>query len=352
MRLSIVIPMHNEERNAAPMLERVHEALSSYTLPWELIVVDDGSSDGTATELQKGANRFGGHVRVVRLRRNFGQSAAMQAGIDAARGEVIATLDGDLQNDPHDIPRMVERLQHEELDLVAGWRKERKDGLWLRRLPSQAANRIIAALTGVSLHDYGCSLKVYRTEVLRRVRLYGEMHRFIPAWMAKYTSPARIAEEVVTHHPRIHGKSKYGISRTFRVIIDLLSVWFFMRYAAKPGHFFGAIGMVSGAIGSAMLLYLFVHKLLGEDIGNRPMLITAVLLILMAVQFMTTGVVAELLARTYYEAGPSAGHAYLTLPDSSESEPAWHELHGQPGDASDSTENMPAHWSDGSTAAS
>jgi glycosyltransferase involved in cell wall biosynthesis len=189
-------------------------------------------------------------VRVVALMRNFKQTAAMQAGLDAARGDVIVTMDGDLQNDPIDIPRMVGRLLREDLDLVAGWRKNRKDGMILRKIPSKIANRLIARITGVHLQDYGCSLKAFRATAIKNVRLYGEMHRFIPAWLATVTTPRKIAQEVVTHHARMFGESKYGISRTFRVILDLIFVYFFMRFRTRPGHFFGGIGLGLGALGS------------------------------------------------------------------------------------------------------
>lgn len=265
-------------------------------------MVDDGSRDDTARRLHAEAARYGAHVRVVELMRNFGQTAAMQAGLDAARGEVIATLDGDLQNDPADIPAMVERMYAEDLDLVAGWRRNRQDALVMRKIPSRIANRLIARTTGVHLHDYGCSLKIYRASVIKRVRLYGEMHRFIPAWMAMATSPARIGEMVVNHNARVHGESKYGISRTFRVVLDLLAVAFFMRYRARPMHFFGSIGLVSGGIGGLILAYLAVLKFgYGESIGTRPLLLVGVVLVIAALQFLTTGVLAELMARTYFE---------------------------------------------------
>ncbi|MFP4155822.1 MAG: glycosyltransferase family 2 protein [Halothiobacillaceae bacterium] len=299
--LSLVIPMFDEQDNVLPMLERIEEALADYPGPWEVLLVDDGSSDQTTRRMAEGRTRHGRHVRPILLRRNFGQTAAMQAGIDLARGEVIATLDGDLQNDPVDIPRMVTRLVDEDLDLVAGWRKNRQDNLWLRKVPSRIANRLIRRITGVELHDYGCSLKVFRAEVIKGVRLYGEMHRFIPAWMATHTAPSRIAEEVVTHHPRTRGASKYGISRTFRVIIDLLSVYFFMRFAARPAHFFGSLGMAFGVIGLGILGYLFGLKLTGADIGDRPLLLVGIMSVLISVQILTTGVLSEMLSRTYYE---------------------------------------------------
>ena len=307
-RLSVVVPMYNEEDNALLMVARVDEALADYPHPWELIMVDDGSSDATAARLKEAGRHHGAHVRVVELQRNFGQTAAMQAGIDTARGDVIVTLDGDLQNDPVDIPRMVKRLLEEDLDLVAGWRKARRDNLWLRKLPSKLANRLIARITGVYLHDYGCSLKAFRAHVLKSVRLYGEMHRFIPAWIATNTTPARIREEVVTHHARQHGTSKYGIARTFRVLLDLLSVYFFMRYRARPGHFFGKIALVFGGLGSVILGYLFVIKLLGHDIGTRPLLLIGVLCVIMAVQFLTTGVLSEMMSRTYFESSASLSY--------------------------------------------
>lgn len=300
-RLSLVIPMYNEQDNVLPMLERVHEVLGHYPMPWEVLLVNDGSSDGTLAMMREGQAKYGEHVRVVELRRNFGQTAAMQAGIDLARGDVIATLDGDLQNDPVDIPRMVNRLLDEDLDLVAGWRKNRQDAVIMRKIPSRIANALIRRITRVQLHDYGCSLKVFRAEVVKSIRLYGEMHRFIPAWLATYTAPNRIAEEVVQHHPRTRGVSKYGISRTFRVIIDLLVVYFFMRFSARPGHFFGMVGLGLGSAGGLIMAYMVLLKILGEDIGTRPLFFTGILLILVGVQMLTTGVVAEMLSRVYFE---------------------------------------------------
>jgi glycosyltransferase involved in cell wall biosynthesis len=322
--LSIVIPMYNEAENVEPMITRVHEGLAGYAHPWELILVDDGSSDATPSELRRVGAKFGPHVRVVELMRNFRQTAAMQAGIDAARGDVIVTLDGDLQNDPVDIPRMVARLLNEDLDMVAGWRKNRQDGLFLRKIPSRIANRLIARITGVKLNDYGCSLKVFRGSVIRRVRLYGEMHRFIPAWLATVTTPRRIAEEAVSHHARQFGESKYGISRTFRVILDLISVYFFMRFRARPGHFFGGAGLGLGALGSLILIYLAGLKLFTHaDIGTRPLFFVGFFSIIMAVQFILTGVVAETLARIYFESGSSRPYEVRT-PQNLTADEAWH----------------------------
>ncbi len=313
LSLSLVVPMYNEEENVAPMLVRIHEVLGDYPHPWEIVLVDDGSADATNEHMRAQRERFGPHVRVLTLQRNFGQTAAMQAGIDCARGSVVALLDGDLQNDPADIPDMVQRLVDEDLDMVAGWRKNRQDDFWRRKIPSRIANRLIRSITGVNLHDYGCSLKVFRAHVLKGVRLYGEMHRFIPAWFATQTSPRRIREHVVQHHARAHGTSKYGISRTFRVILDLLSVYFFMRFKARPGHFFGSIGLVFGAIGSVILGYLFVIKVfMGSDIGTRPLLFVGVMCMLVSVQLITTGVLSELMTRTYFESGQQ--RSYVVRP--------------------------------------
>ena len=302
-KLSIVIPVYNEEDNIAPLLSHMHEALAGYHHAWELILVDDGSSDDTTKRITSGIQEYGSHVRVINLQRNFGQTAAMQAGFDHARGSVIITLDGDLQNDATDIPRMVKRLLEEDLDLVSGWRKSRQDD-FLRSLLSTAANLLIRNITRVNLHDYGCTLKAFRADIIKPVRLFGEMHRFIPAWMATQTTPARIKEEVVKHHPRQFGESKYGLSRTFRVILDLLAVYFFMRYRAKPGHFFGKIGFIFAALGGIALTYLlFVKLIIGDDIGSRPLLLIGVMFIVLAVQMVTTGVLSELISRNYYETG-------------------------------------------------
>ncbi|HJV24251.1 MAG TPA: glycosyltransferase family 2 protein [Aromatoleum sp.] len=327
--LSVVVPMYNEAENVEPLLERIHLALNPYPWPWEVVLVDDGSSDATPAELARCAKKFGPHVRIVELMRNFKQTAAMQAGLDAARGSVIVTMDGDLQNDPIDIPRMANRLLTEDLDLVAGWRKDRQDGLLLRKIPSRIANRLIAKMTGVHLRDYGCSLKVYRASAIKSVRLYGEMHRFIPAWLATVTTPRRIAQEVVTHHARVFGQSKYGISRTFRVVLDLVFVYFFMRYRTRPGHFFGGIGIGLGALGTLILAYLFGIKFfLGETIGTRPLLFAGFFLVIAGIQMVTSGVLAELLARVYYESGTS--RAYLARPTAELDEAdGWHRTHAK-----------------------
>ncbi|MEJ2572875.1 MAG: glycosyltransferase family 2 protein [Gammaproteobacteria bacterium] len=307
-RLSVVVPMYNEQESVTPFVTQLHEALADYHHPWELVLVNDGSADDTERQMQNNAQQWGKHVRIITLQRNFGQTAAMQAGIDAARGNVIATMDGDMQNDPVDIPRMVKRLLEEDLDLVAGWRKDRQDTM-MRKIPSRIANRLIGRITQVELHDYGCSLKVFRAAIIKSVRLYGEMHRFIPAWMAANTAPSRIKEEVVRHHARQYGQSKYGLGRTFRVILDLLAVYFFMRFRSRPGHFFGRIGLIFGGLGAAGLAYLaFVKIIFGEDIGTRPLLLVSVLLVVMSVQFLTTGVLSEMMTRTYFESSQTRSY--------------------------------------------
>ncbi|MDQ6435671.1 glycosyltransferase family 2 protein [Mesorhizobium sp. LHD-90] len=298
IELSILIPLHNEEENVAPLVERVCDALKDFGKPWELIIVDDGSTDDTLVNARKEFEREGLDLRIIEFQRNFGQAAGLQAGIDAARGRLLATLDGDLQNDPYDISKMIAMLEERQLDLVCGWRKSRQDGLVLRLIPSWIANRLIRKVTGVKVHDYGCGLKVYRARVMKQIQIMGGMHRFIPAWIGSVVPSSRIDEMVVNHHARQFGQSKYGISRTFRVVLDLLSVLFFMSFRHRPGHFFGTIGLVFGGLSGLAFLYLFIVKFfLGEDIGTRPMLIVAVMLFIGAVQMVTTGILAEMLAR-------------------------------------------------------
>lgn len=301
IELSLVVPLFNEEESVTPLIERIVSSMVDYPASWELILVDDGSTDATIANARTALDRPGLDLKIVALQRNFGQTAAMQAGINQAEGRLIATLDGDLQNDPKDIPHMVAELERRELDLLVGWRKNRQDGLLLRKVPSFIANRLIGRITGVRLHDYGCSLKIYRSAVIKQVKLMGEMHRFIPAWVAGVVPSSRIGEMPVTHHARQHGISKYGISRTFRVILDLLSVMFFMRFKARPGHFFGSLGLGLGAISVLILFYLFIDKfIMGNDIGTRPLFLIGVMLFLSSVQMITTGILAEMIARTYY----------------------------------------------------
>ena len=310
--LSVVVPLRDEEDNVLPLATQVQAALAGAPWPWQLILVDDGSRDRTGERIREAVAASPRHLSGAILRRGFGQTAAMQAGFDLARGTVIATLDGDLQNNPHDIVRMVRRLLDDDLDLLVGWRRTRHDGL-LRRLPSRLGNRLIGLLTGVPLHDYGCTLKVYRTAVLRRVRLYGEMHRFIPSWMATLTSLDRIAEEEVSHYPRRHGRSKYGrygLSRAVKVLLDLLTMAFFVRFRASPGHFFGRIGLACGGGGLLVLAWLSWLKLgEGAAIAGRPLLLLGILLVVIGAQFVCTGILTEMLARTWFETG--AAPAYL-----------------------------------------
>jgi glycosyltransferase involved in cell wall biosynthesis len=299
IELSVLIPVHNEEENVTLMIERVADALKEFGKPWELIIIDDGSTDATLSRARKEIGRPGLDLKVIEFQRNFGQAAGLQAGFDAARGRLIATLDGDLQNDPYDIQRMIAALEERELDMLCGWRKSRQDGLWLRLIPSWIANRLIGRITGVKIHDYGCGLKVYRGEIVKQVRIMGGMHRFIPAWIASVVPSTRIGEMVVNHHARQFGTSKYGISRTFRVILDLLAVLFFMRFRARPGHFFGMIGLGFGGVSMLLFLYLLIVKFgFGQDIGTRPMLTVAMMLFIGSVQMITTGILAEMLART------------------------------------------------------
>ncbi|SCW29632.1 Glycosyltransferase involved in cell wall bisynthesis [Rhizobium mongolense subsp. loessense] len=319
LELSLVVPVFNEEESVGPLVERICDAMVAYPYRWELILIDDGSADATLVNARKYLGREGLALRIVELQRNFGQTAAMQAGIDTAQGRLIATMDGDLQNDPKDIPSMISELERRELDLLVGWRKNRKDGLLLRKIPSWCANYLIGRITGVKLHDYGCSLKIYRASIIKQVKLMGEMHRFIPAWVAGVVPSSRIGEMGVTHHARQHGQSKYGISRTFRVILDLLSVMFFMRYKARPGHFFGSLGLGLGALATLILLYLFFDKfILGNDIGTRPMLMVGVVLLLSSVQLITTGILAEMIARTYYRNDASPNYIVRQIFDGSD----------------------------------
>ena len=298
LHLSIVVPLYNEQDNVAPLVDAVHRALAACPWPWELILVDDGSADQTLALVEAERAARGDHVRVIGLRRNFGQTAAMQAGIEAAQGELIATLDGDLQNDPADIVPLARHLLDADLDVVAGWRKKRHDTFLTRRLPSLLANRLIGRMTGVRLHDYGCTLKVFRAAVLKQVPLFGEMHRFIPAWLVTVIPARRIAELPVNHAPRRAGTSTYGLWRTVHVVLDLLVVFFFLRYNARPGHFFGLLGLGIGGLGAASLAWLaFVKFVLGESIGGRPMLLIGVVCVLAAIQLVTTGVLAEILLR-------------------------------------------------------
>jgi glycosyltransferase involved in cell wall biosynthesis len=298
MDLSIIVPAYNEEEGVEALTREIISALRPLEKNYELIVVDDGSTDRTYSILSD-LNRQDPRIKVLCLKRNFGQTAALAAGIHYAKGDVIVFLDGDGQNDPKDIPTLLSKLA-EGFDLVAGWRSPRRDPFWSRRLPSLIANKLISWMTRVKLHDYGCTLKAIRREVAKELKLYGEMHRFIPA--IAYERGAKVAEIKVNHRARQWGKSKYGIGRTFRVVLDLLTVKFLISYATRPLHIFGLIGLLSGALGFAFGVYLTVQKLLyGVEIGGRPLLLLAILLIVIGFQFVTLGLLGEMLARTYHE---------------------------------------------------
>lgn len=296
--ISVVIPVYNEEQNIAPCLKELMQVLSPLGEAFELIFVDDGSRDGTKEELARVADG-NQHVRLVEFRRNFGQTAAMAAGFDHARYDYVVPIDGDLQNDPAEIPKMIAKLD-EGYDLVAGWRRDRKDTYISRKLPSLIANRLISWATNVKLHDYGCTLKAMRREVAQGIKLYGEMHRFIPALAAEYG--AKICEIPVNHRPRVFGTSKYGISRTIRVILDLMTVKFLLGYSKRPIHLFGPIGLIASFSGALILGWLAIERLfLSQPLANRPILLLGALLLLVGIQFLVFGLLAEVLARTYYE---------------------------------------------------
>ncbi|HET9430632.1 MAG TPA: glycosyltransferase family 2 protein [Chitinophagaceae bacterium] len=292
--LSVVVTVMNEEENVQPLLEGIRTALTGFD--YEVVLVDDGSTDMTIQKILENSDE---RTVLVELRKNYGQSTAMTAGIDHSRGKYVALLDGDLQNDPTDIPAMLELLKREEWDVVAGNRKNRKDGFILRKIPSRIANALIRRMTGVYIRDYGCTLKVFKREIAEELGLYGELHRFIPV-LAKLQG-ARITQVDVKHHPRIHGKSKYGINRTFKVMSDLVLMVFMRKYMQKPMHLFGTIGFISFGIGLLINLYLLILKIMGQDIGGKPMLILGLILLLGGIQFITIGIVADINVRTYFE---------------------------------------------------
>ena len=298
MDLSLVIPIYNEADNLRPLCQRIHEALASTNWTYEVVMIDDGSTDDSAQILTR-LHAEDSHLKVLRFRRNFGQTAALAAGFAYAHGEVIVSLDGDLQNDPLDIPRLVAKL-NEGYDVVSGWRINRQDPFIRRRLPSQIANWLISLTTRVKLHDYGCTLKALRCDVAKELKLYGEMHRFIPALAGDLG--ARIAEMPVTHYPRRHGRSKYGLARTLWVILDLLTVKFLSSYSTRPSHLFGLCGLLAAVLGGAITLVLGMQKMFfGVRLGDRPLLLLGVLLMVIGVQFVTLGLIGEMLARTYHE---------------------------------------------------
>ncbi len=292
-KLSLVVPMMNEEDNVKPLFKAVREALDG--IDYELILVDDGSTDETIERMKAEADE---RTKVVIFKRNYGQTTAMAAGIDIAEGELIATIDGDLQNDPSDIPMMIKLLEEGKWDVVAGKRAKRQDGFILRKLPSKLANKLIRKLTGVYISDYGCTLKIFKKSVAKNLELYGELHRFIPVLAT--LNGAKITEVDVKHHARIHGESKYGIGRTFRVMSDLLLMVFMEKYRQKPMHLFGTMGILSFGIGMMINFYMFVLKIFGYSIGTRPLLMLGVLMTFVGILLIVTGFLAELITRTYY----------------------------------------------------
>ncbi len=292
--LSVVITVYNEEDNIQPLLEATYAALSG--IDYEVILVEDGSTDRTVAEVKKYANT---RTKLVIFNRNYGQTTALAAGIDQATGQYIATMDGDLQNDPTDLPGMLQKAIDEEWDVVAGRRANRKDGFVLRKIPSKIANWIIRNSTNVHLKDYGCTLRVYKADIAQNMGLYGELHRFIPV-LAKQQG-AKMTEVDVKHHPRIHGTSKYGLSRTFKVMADLILMLFFQKYFQRPIHLFGGLGLLAFLLGGMINVYLLVLKIMGEDIWGRPILILGFMLILGGIQLITTGIISEIIVRTYFE---------------------------------------------------
>jgi len=297
--ISITVPIYNERDNIEPLVARVLSVMREYGRSFELILVDDGSSDDSRSIYAPLSEREP-ELKVVRFRRNYGQTAAMAAGFDLARGDVIVSLDGDLQNPPEEIPAIIQKLEDEELDLVSGWRKNRQDRAISRKLPSFFANRIISRITGVKLHDYGCSLKAYRADILKSVQLYGELHRFLPVLVS--IEGGSIGEMEVSHEPRTRGQSKYGITRTYRVLMDLLTITFLKQYGDRPQHAFGYFGVL--LLGGGFLIdgYLAALKVMtGADIGGRPLLLLGTLMIIAGIQLLSIGLLSEVLARTYYE---------------------------------------------------
>jgi glycosyltransferase involved in cell wall biosynthesis len=296
--VSVVIPLYNEEGNVTELYRQLKEVLVRENISHEILFVNDGSSDST-TQLISDMHTKDPCVTVVNFRRNFGQTAAMSAGFDHAQGEIIITMDGDLQNDPADIPTLLAKIS-EGYDVVAGWRHMRKDPYISRKLPSMIANMIISYITGVHLHDYGCTLKAFKKEITQQIRLYGEMHRFIPAIASGMG--ALITEVKVNHRARMHGVSKYGISRTVRVVLDLITVKFLLSYSNRPLHVFGMIGMIAFSIGSLLLMLLGIQRQFFDiPMGDRPMLMLAILVIFIGIQFVTIGLISEIQIRTYHE---------------------------------------------------
>ncbi|MCB0542296.1 MAG: glycosyltransferase family 2 protein [Saprospiraceae bacterium] len=292
--LSVIVCVYNEEENIAPLIGQISQALEG--IDYELIYVDDGSRDGTLAALKRVDHP---RLRILEFRRNYGQSAALAAGIEYAQGEWIATMDGDLQNDPADIPRMLEMAENKQLDLLAGIRQKRQDGMLLRKFPSRIANWMIRQASGVHLHDYGCTLKIFRADLAKSLGIYGELHRFIP--VLADLEGARMDETPVMHHARQHGQSKYGINRTIRVLSDLLLILYLKRFRHKPMHLFGGWGVLSLSVGALILLWLLLQKITGHEIGGRPLLTLGFILLMAGLQLVALGILSEMMVRTYYE---------------------------------------------------
>ncbi len=295
--ISIIIPVFNESESIGFLINEVISIMEANNFNFELIVVNDGSKDHTHQVLKQLTNKVK-ELSVICLRKNYGQTAAMAAGFDNSKGDIVITLDGDLQNDPNDIPKLISEINN-GYDLICGWRFDRKDKLINRKIPSKIANKLIAQVTGLKLHDYGCSLKAFKREIIDDIKLYGELHRFLPV-LANFEG-ARIKEIKVNHRSRKYGSSKYGIDRTFRVLMDLLTVWFMTKFLTRPMYGFGFVGIISILISLAMSSYLIVLKILGEDIGNRPLLLFALILGITGVELFSFGLLSELLIRTYHE---------------------------------------------------
>lgn len=293
-KISVVVCVYNEEENIRPLIQQITDALSDFN--YEIIYVDDGSTDNTLKELKSIPHP---HLRVVEFRKNYGQSLALMAGIDYARGEYIVTMDGDLQNDPSDIPMMLEIAEKGDWDMVAGIRAKRQDNMFIRKIPSKIANYIIRKTSGVHLKDYGCALKVFKSELAKDLGLYGELHRFIPVLV--HLEGGKVTQVDVKHHSRRFGTTKYGLNRTFKVISDLLLMLFFKKYMQKPMHLFGNVGVLLFGVGAIINVYLGYLKILGQDIWGKPLLILGLMLVLAGIQLVTIGIVIEILMRTYFE---------------------------------------------------
>lgn len=293
-KLSIVICVYNEEQNIQPLIAQIEQSIQD--IEFEVIYVDDGSSDGTVKEIKQAAKPW---IKLIELRKNYGQSTALAAGIDNAAGEFVVTMDGDLQNDPSDIPVMLHKCEQEGWDMIAGFRTKRQDGFLLRKIPSLIANYVIRLTTGVKIKDYGCTLKIFKKEIVKHIKLYGELHRFIPVLVN--LEGGKITQMKVKHHARKFGKSKYGLNRTFKVMSDLLLMVFMKKYMQKPMHLFGSGGLVLFIIGVGINLYLLVLKIMGHDIWGKPLLLLGILLLLTGIQLISVGIITEVLMRTYYE---------------------------------------------------